>query len=194
MKMKSILSVAVLTLAIGLTYTACGGGGGSDSIPGGSVKVVGRLIDLTTRAPICRGDSSSNCATDGGTAVADVRVGVRVGDEVKECDIADKNKTSTDATGSKDNLFNEAGYFSCDVGLANVYELRAAATGYASYGLVFSPATFDNNGGNAQAAAKIQDLGNIRLSKGVDVTVNVVDAQTGAAITGATVYAGLGIA
>ena len=172
-------------MAVGLLYTGCGGGGGGDSIPGGSVNIVGRLIDGETRKPICR--TSTDC-TAAGVSVADVRVGIRVGSEFKECEIADENKTSTSTEGHLDNLFNEAGYFNCEVALATVYDLRVMATGYATAGWRIAPTTFDASA-TGDTAAKIQDIGNLNLFASVSVTVNVVDATSGAAVTGTTVYA-----
>jgi len=123
-----------------------------------------------------------------------------VGTEIKECEIADKNKTSTDTSGNIDNLFNEAGYFSCDVSVANYYEIRAMATGYATYALRFAPlpyngvngGVFDGAGGGYGApdtVAKIQDLGNLNMTLGYSMTINVVDVTSGSAVTGTTVYA-----
>ena len=196
MKIKSIVAVLATVMAVGLLYTGCGGGGGGDSIPGSSVKIVGKLIDRTSRKVICNEDptkTTSDCVADGGIAVRDVVVGVRAGKTIVNCSIEKKNKTSDSDKGSVDNLFNEAGLFECDVPLANLYEVRAMATGYATYGLRFSPVSYDDAYGAASTGsgtvAKIQDIGNIQLTQAVTATVHVVDALTGAAVTGATVYA-----
>ena len=66
-------------------------------------------------------------------------------------------------------------------------------TGYATYAFRFNPASYAAGDTDNETLAKVQDLGTISLVKSVSVTVNVVDALTSAPVTGATIYAAIGV-
>lgn len=190
MKKGTLSVLALLFVASGL-LSACGSGSGLASVPEGTIKITGKLIDRQTRQPIYNG-SASDQTSNGGVAVADLVVAVRAGDEVFTKAPEDTNDTSTSTSGDKSNLFNEQGTFSIDVPVASTYEIRVMGTGYASYAYKFVPVSYAGSTAN-QTIAKVQDLGNIPLVKSVSMTVRTVDLLTGAAVTGATVYATVGV-
>ena len=178
-------------LAAGSFY-GCGEGTTSSATTDVKIKIVGKLIDRQLRKPVYNG-SAADQTSNGGIAVSDLTIVVRAGDEFFSGTSKKKNDTSSSTSGDKTNAFNEQGYFSAEVPVASTYEIRVSGTGYATYALRFNPVSFAGGDTDNQTVAKIQDLGTMTLTKAVSLTVNLVDALTGDAVTGATVYATTGV-